>query len=551
MKWIGQIVIGTVLLAGTCWVAIHIGTFLTIATLGIFGGVGMVVGAALPLGVAIFLVLQAAFGRPAYAMTPVLFFCGWALISVGVRQHLSLEAGRMASPPIDQGLGKIKTLVVDDFLNFSRTFVTEGIVDRLVEISYQDNDRSRPIISIRQTTLAKGQDCSDADKPRSRLLRSVGRTEECLKETALSEIPDGLQILYPKGYFWGPGWPGPLTASVLDSGRKTDALTWRRIAARVPAYLPFFRINEGPFDRAATIWESRQGPFELVSYGDVDLTSQAMAAAVYGFDPRQPPKPEQNFALVAKRALELASAGDYGAALSNVVLLDKANFLDDNMIRAAAYNIFAGVNSNVAGGRLSSMSQFSEKLSSRQRALLNEEVIHILTTPRECNCRAFLFNSKELGVMAVENFQNKTGLELWQYKGLMSATMYIATPFDQYQKTLFTGIMASRDQSNAFRIIAYLNMASWHLRDDELRALTAKLTEMDADGVYAMATENVGLPSPSTIARISKSFDPGVIVKADTWNAFWIAIRANASRIPATDRRDRAIERIEKKLQEG
>lgn len=551
MKWIAQIAIGIVLLAVACWIGIYSGIYLTAFTLGILGGVGMFISAALPLGVAVFLILQAARGRPAYAAAPVLFFCGWALTSVGIRQQLSLEAAKFAPPAIDHGLVKNKTLIVDDFLNFSRTFVTEGVVDRLVEISYEGNNRSKPIRSIRQTTLARGQECSDADKQRSSLLRAAGRTEECLKETTLSEIPDGLQILYPQGYFWGPGWPGPLTATVVDGERKTDALTWRRIAARVPAYLPFFRMNSGPFDRAATIWESRQGPFELVSYGDLDLRSQTMAAAIFGFDPSRPPKPEQNLALVAKRASDLASAGDYGAALSNVTLLDKANFLDDNMIKAAAYNIFVNVNSNVVGGRLPSLRQFSDKLSNQQRALLNGEIIRILTTPRKCYCRAFLFDSKELGQMAIDAFQNAADLELWQYNGLLTATMYISTPFEQYRSALLSSIMVSHDQSNARRIVAYLYKADWNLRDDDMRALTAKLTELDADGIYLMATQTAGFHSPSQIAKFHKSFDPEIAVRADTWNAFWSAMRVHASRIAEPDRQERAIEGIAKMQQES
>lgn len=549
MKWVGQVIIGIVLLAVACWVGIRGGWFVSIATLGIFAGVGMFIGVALPLGVAFILVLQAAFGRPAYAAAPVLFFGGWALISVGMREQLSLEAARIVPPVIDPGLAKIKTLVVDDFLNFNRTFVTEGVIDRLVEISYENNNRSNPIRSIRQTTLARGQECNDADKARSRILRAVGRSDECLKEIILPEIPDGLQILYPEGYFWGPGWPGPLKATVVENGRTTEALTWRRITARVPAYSPFLTFDEGPFDRAATIWESRHGPFELVSYGDVDLTSQTMAGAIYGFDPKQPPKPEQDFALVAKRAAELAASGDYGGALSSVTLLDKANFLDDNMIKAAAYNIFINVNTNFVGGRLPDLRQFSGKLSNRQRAVLNSEIIRILTTPNKCYCRAFLFDSSELGQLAIDAFQTTAGLEQWQYDGLLSATMWISTPFEQYRATLLKSIMASHDQSSAHRITAYLHVANAHLRDDDMRALTTKLTELDADGIYLIATENAGLPSPARIAKFYKPIDPEIAVKTETWNAFWTAMRLNASRIPEPDRRDRALERIEKALQ--
>ncbi len=222
MKWIAQIAIGIVLLAVACWIGIYSGIYLTAFTLGIFGGVGMFISAALPLGVAVFLILQAARGRPAYAAAPVLFFCGWALTSVGIRQQLSLEAAKVAPPAIDRGLVKNKTLIVDDFLKFSRTFVTEGVVDRLVEISYEDNNRSKPIRSIRQTTLARGQECSDADKQRSSLLRAAGRTEECLKETTLSEIPDGLQILYPRGILGGRvGLVHSRRLSSTASGKRT------------------------------------------------------------------------------------------------------------------------------------------------------------------------------------------------------------------------------------------------------------------------------------------------------------------------------------------
>ena len=280
----------------------------------------------------------------------------------------------------------------------------------------------------------------------------------------------------------------------------------------------------GPFGRAQTIWETRTGPFEVVSFGDVELTPQAMAGAIYAFDPTLPPKPNTaDKAILAERAFELVSSGDYGAALAIVTSLDKANFLDDSMIRAAAYSILMDGIGVVQSNRLPDMGKFSDKLTPEQRKLLNDEIIRILTTPTKGRHRAFLFKSKELGQRAVDTFKHVPELELWQYQGLLTAMIYVATPSQDYRQELFASIMASHDPSNGRRIVAYLDRAG--LSDEEMRALTPKLAEIDGEDIFSIAMYSLYLPSPSRARKLNSTFDPEVAVKGETWSAFWVAMR--------------------------
>ncbi|MBZ9845651.1 hypothetical protein [Mesorhizobium sp. CA5] len=546
-----QLLIGIIIVAGACWVGAYTGAAITVITMGFLGGVGELVSVILPLLAAAFVFWRGTrSGKPGYQWAPLVFFVGWALVSVAMRGYLTLEAAKVTSPAIDPDLAKIKTLVVDDFLNTSRTFVSEGVVDQLVEIAHKDNNPANPISSVRQTTLASGPECTDEDMARSAQLRAVGRTDECFKQTMLPAVPDGLRILHPADYHWGPSQPGKLTAVVADNGRETEVLQWRRNSARVPAYLPLFRMGMGSFDQAQTIWETHSGPFEVVNYGDVDLTPQAMAAAIYRFDPSLPPKPKTAHpAVLAEQAFALASRGDLSAALNIVALLDRKNYLDDNMVKAAAYAIFK-IKSDIAGGRLPRLDKFADKLNVRQRNLLNDEIIRILTTPATCRCRAFLFSSADLGQRAIDAFQNTSDLEQWQYDGLLTATMYVATPFREHRQKLFASIMASHDPSNGRRLVSYARMAGLTLLDAEMRALMSKLPELRGEELFLLAVD-VRLPSPAQAARFSSTYDPQLNVHSDTWRAFWGAMRSQASRIPDDKQRLRALDEIGKRQAES
>src|SRR3954447_19104076 len=113
MERTGQITSGIFILVVVCWVSAYGGVAITVLTMGFLGGVGELVSLVLPLGVALLLVASGMrHGKSGYAWAPILFFGGWALISVVMRAYLSFEAAKIVPPDIDPSLAKIKTLVV-------------------------------------------------------------------------------------------------------------------------------------------------------------------------------------------------------------------------------------------------------------------------------------------------------------------------------------------------------------------------------------------------------------------------------------------------------
>ncbi|MDQ6435070.1 hypothetical protein RB623_13520 [Mesorhizobium sp. LHD-90] len=559
MERVGEVIVGIVVMAIACGLGASGGATITVLTMGFLGGVGMFVSIVSLLAVALVLVaVGTGNGKLGYAWAPVVFFGGWALISVAMRANLSFEAENITPPEIAPALAQVRTLVVDAHPSLPRTFVTEGAVERLVEITYQNNDRTKAIKTIRQTMLAEGADCTAEDNAQSSVLHRIGRIDECLKTIDLATLPDGLHILrQPFGR--DSRYAQELTAVIVAANQNTPALTWKRAYARVPAYFPFFRMSMGPFDKAPTIWETRAGPFEMVAYGALDLKTEVMAAAIYGFDPTKPPRAlSLSNAELSHQAAMLAERGDQGGLADGWALTSRlfdARYIDDNAVKVAIQKVRDPRAFPIDELRLG---RFVQAFSPEQRARFNDGAIHVLSTPSICKwCWVddTTWTDVALAHRAVEAFGSTVGLERWQYIGLVNvagATAWngpTATAPGANRQLMLTTAVSSADASASTRLAGFIVATLTEMLQSEAQALTAAVDKLDQSDIYAVATSRYNSPSQlDQIAHRNRSFPREIFVQKPEWLAFWNALLAQVDIIPAGEKREIATRHINEKL---
>lgn len=552
-----QCLSGMILLALVAFVGTYLGAVVTAYTFGALGGIGLFLSSgSLFVAAGILLVIGLALeGRGGFALAPAAFFGVWLGVSVVARLIVAGEAVALGPPPsIDPKFATHRTLVIDAYPPLPRTFVTEGIIDRLVEITYKNNDPAQPIENIRQTTLARAADCTEEDNEQSLMLHQIGRIDECLKSVDLTAVPDGLHILHPPRAF-----RQLLTAVTVEAGDQVTSLTWQRIYKRVPAYLPVLSFNDGPFDKAQTIWEWRSGPFEVVAYGVLDLTTQAMASAIYGFDPTTPPKPAAvPNAVLSARAAALAERGDMAglsAGWAIVTDLFASGYMDDGMLRVAVQKIRRP--DPYPKDKLP-LGNFVRALDPPRRARFNDGILRVLTTPAACDwCHLenIDWNDEGLERRATEAFRNTIGLERWQYMGLVKLAGAIVwngmpvTPPGENRRALAQAAVSSVDTSASARLASFIVAIRSEWLEDEVPALTAAAGRLDPEDLYWVATRGYNAPSTfDQVAKWQKNFERDLFVRQPQWLEFWRTILSRLETIPDAAKRDMATRHANEKL---
>ncbi len=135
-------------------------------------------------------------GQPGYALSPLVYCAVWSAVSFNMRFHMqAIERSGDFVQAVPAGTSDARTLIIDDpHQSVSRNPIANGVVDRIVTVSRDDNNHQ--IRDIVETMLGRGDQCTQEEHEELREFLSVGRLDECFRSRRLDSAPDGLLIRY-------------------------------------------------------------------------------------------------------------------------------------------------------------------------------------------------------------------------------------------------------------------------------------------------------------------------------------------------------------------
>jgi hypothetical protein len=440
------------------------------------------------------LIVGAGKRRWGFAAATVVFCVLWLVASVATRVVVQSEqAVGDWSPPIPAEAKTYRTLIIDYWYQIGRNVVANGAVDRLVEVN---RDNSHVIKTITETTLARGDQCTAAD--RSDDLAKVGRIDECYKQRRLDAVPDGLVIAFRYDVDAVHGKSGccnAVEARRREQGEETLLVSWRQGYGWVLSFFPWFGGLGGHSitlsDTENRIWQGLAGPWLLVRYGRPEIGPEAMAGVIYDVDVKGPPKAPNlsNDELLDKAEALLSSAPtDAHAAFQLLVKAKKQGLVDERSMRVAAMLVGHDTPPDT-------LSNYRDGLAPAQIEQLVAAALERIATPDICkNC----YGSAEFWTMLNEVpnperytekarriFEERSDLQVWQYEAaLRMATGLVVirdTPeYAQLRAQYFQAMMTDTSPALGARAIAFER--AFNARNtDELPALAEKLDQVSDD----------------------------------------------------------------------
>lgn len=297
----------------------------------------------------------------------------------------------------------------------------------------------------------------------------------------------------------------------------------------------------------------------MVAYGALDLKAEAMAAAIYGFDPTKPPRAVAlSNAEFSRRAAVLAERDDQAGLADGWAVASKlfdALYIDDNTVKVAIQKVRDPRAFPDNEPRLGTL---VEAFSPEQRARFNDGAIRVLSTPFTCDwCWVddTTWADAALSQRAVEAFGSSTGLERWQYIGLVNVAgeglwngSTVAAP-SAARQLMLTAAVSSADTSASTRLAALIIAAHTGMLQSEVQALAAAVDRLNETDLYAVATSSHNTPSGlHRTARQSEEFRREILDQRRQWLAFWRALLTRVDLIPEGEKREIATRRINEKL---
>ncbi|HEV7737281.1 MAG TPA: hypothetical protein VGO47_07935 [Chlamydiales bacterium] len=547
-----QILGGSFLLLIACFCSAYAGAYITIMTLGFGGAIGDLIGFCVPLILATVLFFYGVSGkqRGGLAAAPFVFFGVWFGVSIAFRAW-AIFAGASLEPHFSaiDSIGKPDTLVVGD-QSFPRSVLANGIVEKLVIAQYTDSSQTK-LHSAEQIILSKGGDCTKDDMARSSELHEVGRTEECYKSTKLQNLPDGLYIVRTSPPGKNSGCCAELVASSVKEGKKSEILVWKQGYMRVPAYLPFYRMDTRTFVPNPTgIWESPSGPIHYVAYGAPKLQTELMANVIFGKPVGLPPLANSDSSdNLAQKALLLADTWEIkniASALSIASILQEKGDCNETCITVLARSI--AIDSSYLGNKFNFVRKASTSFNDNQKSTYDKKLLDLLSLPRVCAaCNPY--SSMSVGNaqpnQVLEIIQTKNNLELWQYGALlrlMNINLVLDTEYKiSRRKATIAAINASPEPERGQKILAFIYVSSSVFLDEDIKMIAGMVDELSED-VFLKLLEGSYL-SPAILEKLYKKHGPipSELLKQETWNGFREKLQARVEAIPDLEKRKLAL----------
>ena len=554
-----QILGGSFLLLITCFCSAYAGAYITIMTLGFGGAIGDLIGFCVPLILAMVLFFYGVRGkqRGGLAAAPFVFFGLWLGVSIAFRAW-AIFAGASLEPNLGaiDSIGKPDTLVVDN-QSFPRSILANGIVEKLVIAQYTDSSQIK-LYSIEQIALSEGEDCTKDDMARSSELHQVGRTDECYKSTKLQNLPDGLYIVHNSPTGKKSGCCAELVASTVKEGKKTEVLVWKQGYMRVPAYLPFYRMDtRTSVPNPTGIWESPSGPIHYVAYGAPKLQTGLMANVIFGKPVDLPPLANSDSSdELAQKALLLADFWEIKnivSALSIASILQEKGDCNETCITVLARSI--AIDSAFLGNQFNSVFKASSSFNDNQKSIYDKKLLDLLSSPRVCaSCNPY--SSISVGNaqpdQVLEIIQAKNDLETWQY-GALLRLLNIQLVLDaehkiSRRKATIAAINASPVSGRGKKVLAFIYVSKSVFLDEDIRMIAGMVDEL-SDEVFLKLLEGQYF-SPATLEKLYKNRGPilSELLKQDTWNGFRKKLQTRVEAISDLEKRKLALEKFQNRF---
>jgi hypothetical protein len=476
------LLIGLAILAGAYWTLAALPfpvlffPFLTSTVTGTLNLVWM----AIVLGMMIF---GAVWNRPGLIAAPPLFFAIWFCASYANRHQIAAETDpSLVDRAVPAGLKEVRTVTLVSSSAGSCcgqvALLADGLIDRYVHARDDGQGRIGP---INLTRIAAATDCTIDELRRSDLLQRAGRTNECLKTTAIDLIPDGLVIrMQVKPYYPMVGCCTVGTINIRQNGEERAVATWHWGRRTVFSFFPLFGFPNAP-DPTLSLWDAFPGgPAHMVWIGGRAFTGGDLVAAAYGIDWAAPPKPaDVSTAELIRRAVETAKGPSRDGALDIALTIQGKGVVDDDILGVVSSFIETARSSSPAYRKIQ---EFWFKLDLDQQRKFIELVLARMQDPTvgfDYNDAQFPMGSswrpeRFPGVVdrALRIFEDRHDLRTWQYEQalrlarngriLSTSAEYVAEQRQRFR-------LIREDTSTAFVSRAVALKRVYLLRDDEQR----------------------------------------------------------------------------------
>jgi hypothetical protein len=479
------LLIGLAILAGTYWTL----AALPFPVLFFAFLMSMATGALNLLWMAVvmgMMIAGAVWSRPGLIAAPPLFFAIWFGASYANRYQIAAETDpSLANRAVPAGLKEVRTVTLVSPHTASCcgqvALLADGLIDRYVHVR---DDGQGPIGPINLTRLAAATDCTIDELRRSDLLQRTGRTNECLKTTAIDLIPDGLVIrMQAKPYYPMVGCCTVGTINVRQNGEERAVATWHWGRRTVLSFFPLFGFPNAP-DPTLSLWDAFPGgPAHMVWIGGRAFTGEDLVAAAYGIDWAAPLKiADVSTAELIRRAVETARGPNRFAALDIALTVQGKGVVDDDIL-----GVVSSFVETLSTGSPSyeKIQKFWYKLELDQQRRFIELVLTRIQDPTV----GFDYNHAEFPMVwkpeefpgvadrALRIFEDRHDLRTWQYEQalrlarsgrlLSTSAEYLAEHRQRFR-------LIREDTSAAFVSRAVALKRVYLLRDDEQREFFAQ-----------------------------------------------------------------------------